>query len=483
MGGGMKDSFQVEWVNVTYRSIGVIVATLLIGALGAGGVWFYFDRYAPREDAASAIENARARYLEAAKLAGADTIKEAVATAKASLEDSERHFDDLDYANAKVAAIRSENLSIQALAEARGEEASDRRVRFYEIEGDVRVKPKGAFAWKKADSRMVLRVGDQVKTSSSSSAKLIYFDGTLTTIQPGSLMEIRDLFEDPVTKVRRVRERLTFGEVQTSTQKRNVQGSYHEIATEKVTARADDAGEFRVAYHKEQKTSTFDVFSGAIEVASNKNKTRLDAGQRVTARSDGRLSHKKALPGTPVLEAPPDQRVFIFDDPGKQSITLVWQAVSGSDGYQLMVSDRSLFTNPLYSGLRDENTASIAGVEEGAYYWKVAAVSADGTIGPFSEPRRFRVTSQQIRDRSDVDPPPLTIDEFVPVGQMVIINGKTEPGATVWIDQTKISVYEDGSFNAVVRLREEGLNELAIVAQDTAGNQTRKARSAYVETF
>ena len=54
---------------------------------------------------------------------------------------------------------------------------------------------------------MALEIGDQVKTSSSASAQLIHFDGTLTTVQPGSLLEIRDLYEDPVTKVRRVREK------------------------------------------------------------------------------------------------------------------------------------------------------------------------------------------------------------------------------------------------------------------------------------
>ena len=59
----------------------------------------------------------------------------------------------------------------------------------------------------------MLNVGDQVKTSSRGSAVLLYFDKTKTHVQPGSLLEIRDLYEDPVTKVRRVREKLNWGEV------------------------------------------------------------------------------------------------------------------------------------------------------------------------------------------------------------------------------------------------------------------------------
>ena len=119
----------------------------------------------------------------------------------------------------------------------------------------------------------------------------------------------------------------------------------------------------------------------------------------------------------------------------------------------------------------------------GSYHWKVAAISKNGAAGPFSASRRFRVSSQRIRDRSDVDPPKLELTEFVLIGQMVIINGATEPDATLWIDNNKVDVYEDGSFNAVVKLRREGLNDLLIVAQDPAGNESTLTRQAYVEVF
>ena len=121
--------------------------------------------------------------------------------------------------------------------------------------------------------------------------------------------------------------------------------------------------------------------------------------------------------------------------------------------------------------------------DPGSYYWRVAAVSDGGIKGPFSNARRFRIASQQIRDRSDTEAPVLEVTEFVPIGQMVIINGRTEPGSTLWVDNNKVEVYDDGSFNAVVKLRKEGLNELLLVAQDTAGNETTLNKSAYVELY
>ena len=95
--------------------------------------------------------------------------------------------------------------------------------------------------------------------------------------------------------------------------------------------------------------------------------------------------------------------------------------------------------------------------------------------------RRFRVSAQKILDRSDTDPPSLQVTEFVPVGTMVVVNGLTEPGATLWVDNEKIDILDDGSFSTVVKLRRDGLNDVRFVAQDSAGNETEMIKSAYVE--
>ena len=115
---------------------------------------------------------------------------------------------------------------------------------------------------------MTLQEGDSIKTSSSGSAQLIYFDGAVSTVAPGTLLTIRHLSEDPVTKVRRVSEKIDFGEVRASTRDRNVQGSYHEISTSKISARTEQAGEMRVAYDEKKKDSRIDVFGGRVQVGS-----------------------------------------------------------------------------------------------------------------------------------------------------------------------------------------------------------------------
>ncbi len=476
-----KSGFQIEWFNVTYRSV-ILAVVVLGGALAAGYVWFGSYAAGPRNAAAEALARATTALARTEALRGDERLEQIRANARAALDEGRTEFDRGRYDDARIAAIRSENLSQKAVDLAGGTESRS-LVRFYRLEGDVRVKRAGEFAWESATNKMVLDVGDQVKTSSSASAQLIYFDGTLTTIEPGSLLEIRDLYEDPVTKVRRVREKLNWGEVLASTQKRNVEGSFHEVVTDKATAQSRDEGAFRVAYDKQQGTSAFDVFQGKIEVSTPKRKEHVVAGERVRTGDSGKLSAKELLPGVPRLISPSDQKVFAHENPGSIKVNLSWERIAGASRYDLEISDRPLFAELLYDAERRDSSALIDGVAPGDYYWRVAAISRAGVRGPFSDPRRFRVSSQKIRDREDTIPPALEITGFVAVGPMLIINGHTEPGASLWVENERVDVSEDGSFYSVLRLKKEGVSQIRLVAQDNAGNERVLTRPAFVESY
>jgi hypothetical protein len=479
-----KSKIVLDWFNVTYRSLGWVVAAIAVVVVAvAAAYWFFFAGAGPRAEAQEAIGRASMRLSEASTYRGDERLDEVRASARTALEEARSEFDAKRWDGSRVAAIRSENLSQKAIDMARGQGLISQEVRFYRIEGDVRVKRAGEFAWEAADPKMVLHLGDQVKTSASASVRLIYFDGTMTTVQAGSLLEIRDLSEDPATKVRKVTEKLSWGELTASTQRRNVEGSFHEVATDAASARTTDAVEFRIAYDKDAKKATFDAFSGRVEVAGPSRREVLDPGERVQASVGKGLSAKESLPGAPRLVAPSDQRVFAYDDPAKATTTLTWEGVPGVARYHLMISDKPLFAQMRYDADLDNTNVVIDGAAPGSYYWKVAAVSPSGVRGQFSEPRHFRVTSQKIRDREDTTPPKLEITDFVQTGPMLIINGKTEPGALLWIDSEKVDVYEDGSFYTVIRLRKEGVNELHLLAQDTAGNESRLTHRAYVDSY
>ena len=175
--------------------------------------------------------------------------------------------------------------------------------------------------------------------------------------------------------------------------------------------------------------------------------------------------------------------MFIFEDPSRESITLSWEAVPGAARYRLLIANKPLFAEPQYDAFREGSSAVLSAVPEGVYFWRVAAISGQDVTGPYSPHRRFRVSSEKIRDSSDTEPPILEITDFVQVGATIIVNGRTEPGVTLWADNEKLDVDDSGTFYAVIRLRKEGNNDVRFVAQDTAGNETKLVKSTYVEFF
>ena len=405
---------QLDWFNVSYSSLVRIGLVAVVLAAAGGTYWYQTGVKAPRENARQAIADAEQKLAQASsRIESTPQIAEIVESAGIALMEARDAFSGLRYNDARIAAFNSENLSIQALRAAGDQEAEGPLARFARLEGNVRVKRAGEFNWEAAHTRMTLQEGDSIKTSSSGSAQLIYFDGAVSTIGPGTLLTIRQLFENPVTNVRRVTEKVDFGEVRASTQDKNVQGSYHEIATDKISAKSEEAGEFRVSVDPEKKDSRIDVFDGRVQVASASKREELVAGEAIRANRDGRLSAKHSLPGLPRLLAPPDQRVFIAERP--ESIMLSWEPIPGASEYRLVISDMALFTDPLYDATRTDTTAELEGVPPGVYHWKVAAISDSGLVGQYSAPRRFRVSSQRITDRADTEPPALEITEFVQV--------------------------------------------------------------------
>ena len=157
--------------------------------------------------------------------------------------------------------------------------------------------------------------------------------------------------------------------------------------------------------------------------------------------------------------------------------------MTAARGYQLVISENFLLSEPAYEGVIPDTSITVAGLAERSYFWRVSGVMADGGFGKDSVVRRFKVSGQSVHDDSDQTPPPLDIVEFMLSGPMVIVNGVTEPGANLWVDNEKIDVYQDGTFYAVIRLRKEGENVVEFLAQDAAGNEKLVRRRAYYESY
>ena len=483
MAGGKGPQILLDWTTISYRTLmrGFVYLVVLVAL---GGVFYYLNaarRGSPEDRAEREIVLAERLVREARKAAGEDTRLRPIVKRSYTLLERARQFRERqEHEQARAAALQSQSFAQRVL---RGSPENVFSAQIYRYEGDVKVKRARQFVWDSVKSSTTLGVGDQIKTASSGSAQILYFDGTITTIRPGSLLEIRELSEDPSTRVRRVREKLNFGGVSATMTGGNVAGSFHEVSTDSVTTRAESKAQFEVAYDAKTKRTRAQVKSGSAKVKTGRKTMILRPLERLELKQDKVVRRDKLLP-PPSLLNPSDQRVFVYRDAKKAVTTLRWSKIKGASRYRLQISNTSLFgTVRLDRKALKSSHVKIAGLRNGTYYWRVAATDKQGVESAYSSVRKFKVTGTHIGRSEDTTPPSLEVVDFLPTGHLVIINGRTEPGALLTIDGRKIDVYDDGSFTAVVRLKREGYNDLNIEAQDAAGNTNRTRKRVYVESF
>ena len=481
--GRQKSQVLLDWTTVSYKSImrGVVYLVLLVGL---GGLFYYLRaslRSTPEELALQEIGRAERMQREAQGAATSDPRSQRVVESVGQLiTEARASFDRREFTEARAEAQQAQSFAQKVM---QGSPDDTFTAKIYKYEGDVKVKRARQFVWDDANGNASLRVGDQIKTSSNGSAQIVYFDGTITTLKPGSLLEIRELYEDPSTKVRKIREKLNWGGVSATTAEANVAGSFHEVATETATARTVTKARFEVAYDVTTQSSRAEVQSGSAEVQASGKTLTLKPLERMEVAPDKEPNRVVVLPA-PVLFDPADQRVFLVDDSSAATTPLRWARVDGAAHYRLQMARTTLFGELLLdkADIRS-STVQIPGLPEGSYYWRVSDSDGKGVESAFSETRKFVVASSRNRKSEDREPPPLEVKDFLPSGHLVIINGRTEPGALLTIDGQAIDVYDDGAFTAVVRMKREGRNEIEIIAQDTAGNETRLKKSVFVESF
>ena len=483
--GTQRSGILLDWFTVSYRSIvtWVVALVAVIGLAGAGIYYKFFYEESPRTRAASAISEAESLLGRATEEAVSDESQELKQSAQRLLAEARRHFDATNYENATRAAEQSQMSSQRLLSLGRGESA--RAAQFYRIEGDVRVKRARELIWQEATKGMTLSAGDQIKTSSRAAAQIIYFNGTITTVTPGSLLEIRELYDDPSTRVQKVREQLREGRLAATTQDALAKGSFHEITTRNVVATTEQRSSLEVAFDDSQQATQLEVHSGVAKVKAGASGESVAVGARegVRVERDSEEATRITLPPAPQLESPIDQKIIQLGDAQATDVEMVWREAAEAEQYHLQISSQALFSEILVDKTLRTSAATLAGAAEGNYYWRVASKTPDGTEGPMSEVRKFRIVEGSLSSMGDSEPPHLQIDDFLQFATQVIVRGKTEPGASLSVNGVRIDVYEDGSFTSVIPLRTAGRQKLVFLAQDIAGNTTPLERLVDVDAF
>jgi hypothetical protein len=466
---------EIDWYLVSIdrlKKIGIVILLVLLG----GGGWWYFanQKRNPRSMAESAIAEARQALNTLAASKDFPSHRGDFDRAQHKLDEAGSLLAAGKYSDAESAAVESQTFSRAALS---GKGGAENDAQFLTVEGDVQYQKSSTSDWTAAETRTPLFNGDWVKTGGGASAELIFSNGSLYTIGSNALLEIYSQF-NPSTSRKNNSVQMQIGSVEVATT-----DNASSVRTPGSQITVDSESTTQVGVNAEKATAVVSE-KGSSSVASSGGgaAVKLAVGEKLTATPEGSLSPVKKLFMPPALLTPADNQVFLVTSDSR--VEFSWEAVPGASGYVLEVSHSRLFTSLEINSRRQKTTASARVTAEGAFYWRVASIGPDGETGPFSAFRRFRVSggAHEGGTAPSSPAPALQLKRPYPIGgPFYMIEGTTDPGATVLINDEEADVDASGRFKKLVSFNKIGRNLVTVKAINAAGKQTTLSETVLVE--
>lgn len=465
----------VDWYLISIQRLKQLGLIILLVVLGLSGWWFFTNQKRnPRSAAEAAIAEARGALNELAASKDFSSHRAEFDRAQKKLDEASTLLNAGNYPNAQETAVESQTISRAAMSGAGGAESD---AQFLNVEGDVQYQKSSTSDWKRADQRVPLFNGDWVKTAENASAELMFSNGSLYTVGPNALLEIYAQF-NPATSKTSNSVQMQIGSIEVATS-----DDVSTVRTPSSQVTVDSDSSTQVAVDRQKATSVV-ATKGTASVATSAggSPVKLNSGEKVSATAQGSLSPVKKLLLPPALLTPADNQVYPVSSESR--VDFSWDAVTGATAYTFQVSRSRLFATLEINSRRQKNTAVAKVTAEGSFYWRVASIGPDGDPGPFSVIRRFRVSGQggEAGISAEAPAPGLQLKRPYPIGgPFYMIEGTTDPGATVFINDEEVDVDSSGHFKKLVSFSKIGRNAVVVKAVNAAGKQTIQSEAVLVE--
>ncbi|MDP9267181.1 MAG: FecR domain-containing protein [Acidobacteriota bacterium] len=346
---------------------------------------------------------------------------------------------------------------------------------FTNIDGTVKVKKANSNSWVTADYNVPLEKGDIIRTDSEGIAKIVFGDGTNYTVKQDSLIVVEEnsTNESQQTKVA---VQVTTGTVDLTTANL-VAGSRSEVTVAGATAVFGPQSSAHVLNDPRTDSHEIMLTKGAGEVKRGTETVSLGSYERVSFKNDSQFMSKTKEIGPPTLITPANMMPIFVS--GKQtSVSFSWTPVDNVATYHLRVSKNPYFSSTVLDRKLAHAELAVNGMPEGAYYWVVTAMDAKGKESIESEKNRFTVIPKGAADVPMV----LELDDFVQQGHVLIIKGKTEPGARVMVNGQEVpSVQEDGTFTYYTPQLPTNENVITVTAQNAKGGVATQTKRVIIQ--
>ncbi len=344
----------------------------------------------------------------------------------------------------------------------------DEVARLTALRDPVRRKPVAEETWAQARLADRLHVGDIVQTEASGAAEISFDSGNVVRVRPASVVHIGGTAESSTAAWR----------VQTGHINFSVGDQLTEIVTPtaRTTAESNSFGDIDV---NEAGATGVKVFGGraSVETAQEQRITLL-ANEAVQVDAAGNAGEKLVLPPPPTLVAPPSRARIPKDAVARLS----WTPSPGGTSYRLAIDYNVTQANLLLSAALDapgltDTAHELRGLETGRYFWRVAAVSAEGLEGAFSRTSIFAIVPPEPRPLASASParPRLVLDSVEEVAPgVVLVAGRADARAAVTLNGVAVRVAADGSFSEY--LQSGDARELVVRATVPGGAFSEQSR-------
>jgi len=335
----------------------------------------------------------------------------------------------------------------------------------------VRDRPADAVAWR--DARSGERLGElhTVQTLARSGAGITFEERSRLRLGENSLVVIKD--NERRRGFRRPGASLVLlgGHVSGS-----VSGSEDDArpldivtvgGTTQIHGDEESPAEFNVKVNDDEST-TYAIYAGTARVTS--------AGETISVGPDEWITVRlNEIPGLPVpIPSPPrprspDDGATLTHGVVAGEVEFSWSGEDVITEYRLVIARDPGFDDVVFDGELTRPHFAHGNLDAGRYFWRVSGFEETAET-PFGPTRSFEIVRDVVPPLLDVE-----IPEEVRNGESLVLEGRTEPGAAVFVGDEVVPTDAGGRFEHTLQL-EPGLNHVVVEAVDAAGNSVFRSR-------
>ncbi len=329
-------------------------------------------------------------------------------------------------------------------------------------------KRKGLLgAWQQADIGDLFAESDAVRTGSQSTASLAFIDGSQILINPNTTAVVRTSRIDKLERTAQANIALINGSLLSQISKQA-----QESGSFKLSAGSSEAivrsGKFWASVNEARSTKIAN-YDGTMEVKAGEAIITLKKNQ-------GTVILKGKEPTLPVelLPAPRLQWNGLDTVVFRDDLLLQWNPIPNTAKYQIEISSERNFSQNVQTYSTSATSFLLKNLPNETRYVRLQAIDKLGLRGADSPTYR-------ILRSPDTEPPFIFVQEF-PVQKgdtltryttrsQLVLQGETEPNATLLKDGTPIEIAPNGTFQFSVSLENLSEKFISLSAFDLAKNR------------